>query len=345
MMTTDRPAHSRVLSYGRWRPLETVFWLAAAACFFIFPDRLTLASQILIIGLFAFSLDLLMGYAGIATLGHAAFFGIGAYTAGLLARYGLGEPIFGLVAAGAVAALVGLLSSTLVVRGSDLSRLMVTLGLGVLLYELANKAISITGGVDGLQDMQVLPIAGLFSFDLGGKTGFVYAYVVAFVMFLLGRRLIYSPFGLALRAIHDNPRRTPAIGIDNTRSLSALYAFACALAGIAGALLAQTTGFVALDVVSFSRSADVLIIVILGGTARLYGGFVGAALFMIAREVLSNINPVYWQFWLGIILILAVLFARGGVMGSAALLMQRFRARMARRGNRHAKLKTETTDA
>jgi branched-chain amino acid transport system permease protein len=344
-MTSDRPRQTARLSYGRWWPLETAFWLAAAACFFIFPDRLTLASQILIIGLFAFSLDLLMGYAGIATLGHAAFFGIGAYTAGLLARYGLGEPLFGLAAAAAVAGVVGLLSSTLVVRGSDLSRLMVTLGLGMLLYELANKANGITGGVDGLQDMQVLPIAGLFSFDLGGKTGFVYAYVIAFVMFLLGRRLIYSPFGLALRAIHDNPRRTPAIGIDNSRSLGALYAFACALAGVAGALLAQTTGFVALDVVSFSRSADVLIIVILGGTARLYGGFVGAVLFMIAREVLSNINPVYWQFWLGIILILAVLFARGGVMGSAALLMQRLRARFARRGNRHAKLKTEAHDA
>jgi branched-chain amino acid transport system permease protein len=344
-MTSDRPRHPARLSYGRWRPLETAFWLAAAACFFIFPDRLTLASQILIIGLFAFSLDLLMGYAGIATLGHAAFFGIGAYTAGLLARYGLGEPLFGLAAAAAAAALVGLLSSTLIVRGSDLSRLMVTLGLGLLLYELANKAIGITGGVDGLQDMQVLPIAGLFSFDLGGKTGFIYAYVIAFVMFLLGRRLIFSPFGLALRAIHDNPRRTPAIGIDNSRALSVLYTFACALAGVAGALLAQTTGFVALDAVSFSRSADVLIIVILGGTARLYGGFVGAVLFMVAREVLSNINPVYWQFWLGIILILAVLFARGGVMGSAALLMQRLRMRAARRGSRHAKLKTEATDA
>jgi branched-chain amino acid transport system permease protein len=302
--------------YGRWRRLETFFWVAAAGCFFIFPDRLTLGSQILITGLFAFSLDLAMGYAGIATLGHAAFFGVGAYTAGLLSCHGLGEPLFGLLAAAAAAALLGALTSMLVVRGAEHSRLMVTLGLGMLLYELANKAGGITGGVDGLQDMNVLPIAGLLPFDLEGRTGYVYSYGVTLAVFLCGRRVIYSPFGLALRAIHDNPKRSMAIGIDNGRALARAYTLSAAIAGVAGALLAQTTQVVALDAIGFSRSADIIVIVILGGTARLYGGFVGAALFVIAGDLLSSINPIYWQFWLGIILIFTVLFARGGVMGA-----------------------------
>jgi branched-chain amino acid transport system permease protein len=324
-MNSSHPAHAWRKEYGRWRPLETAFWAAAAACFFIFPDRLTLGSQILITGLFAFSLDLAMGYAGIATLGHAAFFGVGAYTAGLLSCHGLGEPLFGLVAAAAAAALLGALTSVLVVRGEEHSRLMVTLGLGLLLYELANKAGSITGGVDGLQNMNVLPIAWLFPFDLEGKTGYLYSYAVTLVVFLCGRRVIHSPFGLALRAIHDNPKRTTAIGIDNARTLARAYTLSAAIAGVAGALLAETTQVVALDSISFARSADIIIIVILGGTARLYGGFIGAALFVIAGDVLSSINPIYWQFWLGMILIFAVLFARGGLMGALAKMQRRLR--------------------
>lgn len=340
-MKSTHPAHAWRDSYGRWRHLETLFWVAAAGCFFVFPDRLTLGSQILITGLFAFSLDLAMGYAGIATLGHAAFFGLGAYTAGLLSCYGLGEPLFGLVMAMLVAAVLGALSSFLVVRGAEHSRLMVTLGFGLLLYEVANKAGSITGGVDGLQNMNVLPIAWLFPFDLDGKTGYIYAYAVTLVLFLCGRRLIYSPFGLSLRAIHDNPRRSSAIGIDNSRTLAWAYTLSAAIAGAAGALLAQTTQVVALDAISFSRSSDIIIIVILGGTARLYGGFIGAALFVIAGDVLSSINPIYWQFWLGMILIFAVLFARGGLLGALAKLQVRFRPR--RRAQ--AFDKAEVTDA
>jgi branched-chain amino acid transport system permease protein len=319
-MTSVHAAGAWRSTYGRWRRLETLFWVAAAACFFIFPDRLTLGSQILITGLFAFSLDLAMGYAGIATLGHAAFFGLGAYTTGLLACHGLGEPLFGLIAAAAAAALLGAVTSALVIRGAEHSRLMVTLGLGLLLYELANKAGGITGGVDGLQITNVLPIAWLFPFDLYGKTGYIYAFVVTLCIFICGRRMIYSPFGLTLRAIHDNPKRTAAIGIDNNRTLALAYTLSAAIAGVAGALLAQTTQVVALDAISFSRSADIIIIVILGGTARLYGGFVGAALFLIAGDALSSIDPIYWQFWLGMILIFAVLFARDGLMGALAKL-------------------------
>ena len=314
-----------------WHPAaEVAFWVALVAVFFIFPNRLVLGSQILITSLFALSLDLILGYAGIVSLGHAAMFGAGAYTAGLLARYGWGEPLSGLVLAGAVGALIAWATSFIAVRGGDLTRLMVTLGIGLMLYEAANQAASITGGVDGLSDMTVRDLLGVFHFDLGGRTAYVYSLVVLFGVFLVCRRLVHSPFGLSLRGIRDGPRRMPAIGSPVRRRLIAVYTLAGAIAGIAGALLAQTTQFVGLEVLGFSRSADLLIMVVLGGPGWLYGGLIGAAVFMIAQNQLSSVNPVYWQFWLGLLLVAIVFAARGGVVGAVAAARQRLRARLAR---------------
>ena len=306
-----------------WHPAEIAFWIAAASVFFLLPSHLVLASQVLIAGLFALSLDLILGYAGIVSLGHAAFFGAGAYTVGLLARYGWGEPITGLIAAGVVAMLLGYLTSHLIVRGSDLTRLMVTLGIGVMLFEAANKARSITGGVDGLSDMVVWKLFGRFSFDLEGKTAFLYSLALAFLCFWLARRIVSSPFGLTLRGIREGAARMPAIGAPVRRRLIAIYTIAAAFAGVAGGLLAETTQFVGLDVLSFSRSAELLIMLVLGGVGHLYGALIGAALFMVARDILANMNPVYWQFWLGLLLVLTVLFARGGVMGGIVALRGR----------------------
>lgn len=307
----------------RWHPAEIAFWLATAATFFLFPSHLVLASQILIAGLFALSLDLILGYAGIVSLGQAAFFGSGAYTVGILARHGWGEPISGLFAAGLVASALGYLTSFLIVRGSDLTRLMVTLGIGVMLFEAANKARGITGGVDGLSDMIVWRLAGVFTFDLEGRTAFAYSVAVVFVCFWLARRIVNSPFGLSLRGIREGALRMPAIGSPVRRRLIAIYTVAAGFAGIAGGLLAETTQFVGLDVLSFNRSAELLIMLVLGGVGYLYGALVGAAVFMVARDILSNMNPVYWQFWLGLLLLLTVLFARGGIMGGLALLRGR----------------------
>ncbi|WBS05363.1 branched-chain amino acid ABC transporter permease [Pseudoduganella sp. SL102] len=312
---------------GRWHPLEIVFWLLPVASWFLFPQYLVLTSQIMIVGLFALSLDLILGYAGIVSLGHAAFFGLGAYTAGLLAVHGWGEPVTGLLAGAVVAGLFGWIVSFLVVRGQDLTRLMVTLGIGLMLFEAANKASWLTGGVDGLSGMMVSNLLGTFEFDLEGKTGFVYSYVVLFLVFLVLRRLVNSPFGLGLRGIREGGRRMPAIGADVNSRLRAIFTVVAVVAGIAGALLAQTTQFVGLDMLGFPRSAELLIMLVLGCTGRLYGALIGAAVFMIAQDKIAGINPTYWQFWIGLLLVCIVMFAKGGIVGGFANLLERMRER------------------
>jgi len=313
------------LPRSRWLPLEILFWLLPIGGYFLFPDYLILFSQVMIVGLFALSLDLILGYAGIVSLGHAAFFGLGAYTAGLLAVHGWGEPVIGILAAAVLAAVFGFIVSFLVVRGQDLTRLMVTLGIGLMLFEAANKAAFITGGVDGLSGMMVGKLLGIFEFDLYGKTAFWYSFAVLFVLFLLLRRLVRSPFGLSLRGIREGGRRMPAIGVNVSWRLTVVYTAGAAIAGVAGALLAQTTQFVGLDSLGFSRSAELLIMLVLGGTGRLYGALVGAAIFMLAQNYIAGLNPAYWQFWIGLLLIVIVLFARGGVLGGLERLFDRFK--------------------
>ena len=323
----DKAMSAGRLPDGRWSALEIAFWLIPVACFFLLPNYRVLGSQVLITALFAVSLDLILGYAGIVSLGHAAFFGIGAYTAGLLAVHGWHEPLSGLAAAAVVAGVAGYAVSFLVVRGGDLTRLMVTLGIGLMLWEAANKAHSITGGVDGLSGVTIDPILGLFRFDIGGRTAYLYALAVVFVVFVLIRRVVNSPFGLSLRGVREGGKRMPAIGAPVARRLRTVFTLAAAVAGIAGALLAQTTQFVGIDTLGFPRSAELMIMLVMGGTGRLYGGLVGAAIFMIAQDYLSGIDPVYWQFWIGFFLIVIVLFAHGGILGGLDALRTRLRAR------------------
>jgi len=308
---------------ARWHPLELAFWAVPIPAFFLIADRRQFMSQIFIAGLFALSLDLILGYAGILSLGHAAFFGLGAYTAGLLAQHGWSEPLSGLGAAGVVAGAFGYAASFLVVPGADLTRLMVTLGIGLLASEAANQASSITGGVDGLSDMQAATLFGRFSFGLDGTTAFVYSFVVLAIVFLLARRLVNSPFGLSLRGIRENARRMPAIGADVGGRLRMVFTFSAVVAGMAGALLAQTTRFVGIDVLGFQRSAELLIILAFGGTGRLYGALLGATVFIAAQDALAGISPVYWQFWLGAVLVLLVLLAPGGLLGALERLHRR----------------------
>ena len=313
------------LPTDRWRPIETVFWVAAIGAFFAFPNYRVLGSQVLITGLFAVTLDLILGYAGIVSLGHAAFFGVGAYAAGVLAVHGWGEPLSGLLVAGLAGAVVGFATSFLVVRGGDLARLMVTLGIGLMLFEAANQLPGITGGADGLSGVTMWKLFGLFSFDLTGTTAYLYSLGVLLVLFIAARRLVHSPFGLSLRGVRENVRRMPAIGAPVGRRLVTIYTISAAMAAVAGGLLAQTTQFVGLDVFGFPRSADLMIMLVLGGAGRLYGGLVGATVFMVAHHFLSDLNPVYWQFWLGLLLVVVVLFARGGILGAAEGLVLRLR--------------------
>lgn len=327
-----RPHYVMLQARERWKPAEIAFWVALAAVYFVFPTSLVFASQILIMGLFALSLDLILGYAGIVTLGHAAFFGVGAYSAGLLARHGWPEPFSGLALAGIAAGLVGYLTSFIVLRGSDLTRLMTTLGIGLLLYELANRAIGITGGVDGMPDIEIGHLFGLFRIDLYGKVAYLYVLGVTFLLFVLTRALMHSPYGLSLRSIRENQTRALAIGIPVGKRLTNIYTFAAVIAGVAGALLTQTTQFVGIDVLALQRSADLLIMLIIGGAASLYGGFIGAGAFLLVQDSLSSLNPQYWLFWLGVLLIVTTLYVRGGILGGLTRLRQ-LAARLSKRGN------------
>ena len=223
---------------GRWSPLEIAFWIFAFASIWLFPDKYLILKDTAILALFALSLDLILGYAGIISLGQAAFFGVAGYFSGLVAKYGIiDEPIIALVCSGLVAAAFGFVTSFLVLRGSDLTRLMVTLGVSLMLGEIANRYANITGGADGLQGVDIAPILGRWSFDLYGHNGYVYCLIVLFVCFVIARRIVYSPFGLSLRAVKGNALRAAAIGIPVKWRLVAIYTIAAGFAGIAGGLL------------------------------------------------------------------------------------------------------------
>lgn len=319
---------------ARLGPLEFAFWVAAAASIVLLPGRHLILTEIAILGLFALSLDLILGYAGIVSLGHAAFFGFGAYLAGLLAKHEIvTEPVLALLVSGLAATLLGFVTSFLVLRGSDLTRLMVTLGVALLLREVANQMGWLTGGADGLNGVVMRPVLGLFRFDLFGHTAYVYSLAVLFVMFMLARRIVNSPFGLSLLAIKANPLRAAAVGIPVDRRLIAIYSIAAGYAGVAGALLTQTTAFASLDVFSFERSADLLLVLIIGGAGYLYGGLIGAVLFKLMQDYLAALTPQYWQFWIGLLLVLIVLIGRDRVTSWT----QPLRALVARRtGSRPA---------
>jgi branched-chain amino acid transport system permease protein len=310
----------------RWRWSEIVFWLATLLPFVLTPSYLILASQIAITALFALSLDLILGYSGIVSLGHAAYFGVGAYTSGLLSQAGWGEPLTGLAAAAVAAGLFGYVTSFVVARFRHLALIMITLGIGLVMQEAANSAGWLTGGFDGLQGIHTWPLFGRIKFDLYGYTAYGYALAGLFLIFLLARRLIHSPFGLALRGIRENSARMPAIGAPIHSHIRTVYTIAAIIAGISGALLAQTTETVSLESLGFQRSADVLVMLIVGGTGRLYGGLVGAAVYMVARDQLSGLNPQYWYFWIGLLLIAVVMLLPNGLLGGLSVLARRLRA-------------------
>ncbi|MCF8475781.1 MAG: branched-chain amino acid ABC transporter permease [Pseudolabrys sp.] len=309
--STVRTATEWLSARARWQPFEVLFWIGAFASIVLFPERHLILTEIAWLGLFALSLDLILGYAGIISLGHAAFFGMGAYTAALLAKHEIiNEPVLALLVSGVAAMALGFVTSFLVLRGSDLTRLMVTLGIALLLRELANKYGWLTGGADGLQGVTIKPVLGMFRFDMFGHTGYIYSLSVLFVLFLIARRLVNSPFGLSLLSVKGNPLRASAIGISVDARMVAIYTVAAGYAGIAGALLAQTTAFASLEVFSFDRSADLLLVLIIGGAGYLYGGLIGAIIFKFMQDYVSALTPQYWPFWIGLLLVVIVLVGR-----------------------------------
>jgi branched-chain amino acid transport system permease protein len=305
---------------------EALPWVLAVACFFIFPDRMTFGSQVLIMLMFALSLDLILGYAGIVTLGHAAFFGIGAYTVALgFVRLGWSEPISGIIAGGVVAGLVGIIVGWFMLRYRGLTLLMLTIAFAAMLQEAGNIRSDFSGGYDGLPGLSFSPVFGMFDYDLYGHTNYWYVLVVLAVVFFFVRRIVYSPFGQALTGIRENVRRMHAIGSPVHRRLVTVYAISAAIAGIAGGLFTQTNAYVTLTVFDFDVSAKVMVMLILGGTGRLYGAFVGAVVYMILEDKLSKMSPAFWQFGIGLLLVVVVMFARRGLLGAAEEWVRKFK--------------------
>jgi len=311
----------------RFKWYEAIPWLAAIACYFVFESYHALGAQIFATILFALSLDLLIGFAGIVTLGHAAFFGVGAYAAGVMAANGWHEPLSEVLFAAIVAACVGFASGLIVLRTAGLTLLMQTLVVAALLQELANKWSSVTGGSDGLLGMKIDPIFGLYRFDLFGDTAYVYCLAVLFIGWLIARKIVYSSFGRSLTGIRENTNRMHAIGAPVDRRKIIIYTISAALAGVSGALIAQTTALVGLNTLALSKSGELIIMLVIGGIGRLYGAFIGVPLYMIAQDRFSQIDPIYWYFWIGLFMIFVVVFARGGVLGVFERFNQRRRSR------------------
>ncbi len=310
MMDSVNPPGRALAAAGRFKAWEMALWLLVLASPWLLSKHAPLINEIAIVALFAVSLDLVLGYTGIVSLGHAAFFGMAAYASALFAKHINPDPLLGLAVGIALATLLGAVCSLTIIRGSDLTRLMVTLGMGLILYELANKLDWLTGGADGLQGVVMGKLLGQFEFDLAGRTAAWYSLTVLTVLFVVLRRLVHSPFGATLKAVRDNRLRAQSIGIPVTQRTAVIYTVAAAVAGAAGALQAQTTGFASLDVFEFIRSADVMLVLVIGGTGWLYGGVAGAVVFKLLQDVISAITPQYWTFWIGLFLVVLALVGR-----------------------------------
>ena len=321
-----QPAARELIERHRLGWWETIPWLAALAFYFAAPDYLGFGAELLVVILFALSLDLALGYAGIVTLGHAAFFGTGAYTVGMLAFYGVwNEPITSLIAAAIAAGLVGLLSGLVLLRTTGLTLLMLTLCTMALLQEAANMAHDYTGGFDGLPNLTIAPVFGRFEFNpLYADTQYLYSLGVLLVCFIFVRTLVYSPFGQSLTGIRENILRMHAIGSPVRRRLVICYTISAAIAGVAGGTWAQTNAYVNLSALDLDRAATVLIVLILGGYGRLYGAFIGAVVYLALEHFLAQLYPTAWQLGLGLLLVLISLFARNGILGLGETLWRRF---------------------
>lgn len=307
------------------RPLwvDLVLIALAVSCYFFFPYSLAFVTRILIVMIFVLSLDLVLGYAGVATLGHAALFGTGAYAAGLFALHVTASPILGLLVGACAASIIAFISGLLLMRAHGLTVLMLSIAFAEVLQEISNQAGSITSGADGLAGFVMNPILGVFEFDFIGQTGFWYALVVLIAVFAFLKIVVASPFGLAARGIHQSVVRMRAIGTGVYWKLVAIYTLSGAIAGIAGALSAQITELVSPEVFSTSFSAEAVIMLILGGMGRLYGAIIGTALFMVVHHTAASVDPFNWLFVIGGLVLVVVFFVPAGLLALPAEIKRR----------------------
>ena len=319
--TTPIAPPTRFTAASLWHVLP---WALAILFYFYGDGYHSLGTNILCWILFALSLDLALGYAGIITLGHAAFYGLGAYGAGLISIHFNNDPVLALVAATLIAALAGFITGVLILHTRGETLLMLTLAIAAILYETANHMRWLTGGDDGLSGIRPGPIFGLFRFDLWGKTAFLWSLGVLFVWFCISWAVVHSPFGRSLDGIRQNPRRMRAIGTPVWWRLVVMYTLSAAMAGSAGALAAQSVRIVSLSVFELLVSGVCAVMLVLGGERRLYGAFIGATIYVLTQDIAGAINPFYWMFVIGALLIVIVLFFEGGLMGILDKLLAKF---------------------
>ena len=325
-----KPLDAPMLADDRVSPLwHAVPWLLALAFYFMAAGYHSLGTNILVYILLTLSLDLALGYAGIITLGHAAFFGFGAYTAALFALHVYSEPVTGLIVATVVTGIFAALTGMLILHTQGVTLLMLTLAISILLAEWANRAHGITGGEDGLR-VTMGYVLGLFRFDLWGRVAYLYALAVLFVWFLAAWSIVHSPFGRSLDGIRQSPARMRAIGTPVWWRLVAIYAISGAMAGTAGALSAQTTRFVGLNTLHVLISGIAVVMLVLGGTKRLYGAFIGATIYVLVQDIAAKVNPFYWMFVIGGLLMATVMFLEGGLMEVLDIARRRCRQLFAR---------------
>jgi len=302
------------LNSSTWRGRAgALWWAAAVACYFIFPDYRAFGASVLVMALFGLSLGLSLGFAGIVSLGHAVYFGMGAYVAGRLALGGWQEPISVVLIAGLAAGVLAVGVGYSILRLSGLPLLMVTLAIGVIAFEAANKATGLTGGDDGLVGISFEPVLGIFQWKLDGQVQYIYSLAWLAIVFLVARRLVDSPYGLSMAGVRENPLRMQLLGAPVLHRLVVMYSISAVMAGFAGALLTQNTAFVGLQVLSVETSVDVLVMVVLGGVFSIYGGLLGAPVYMIVKYLTQQWNPFYWMLVIGVLLMGVTFFLKGGI--------------------------------
>ncbi|MFB9947571.1 branched-chain amino acid ABC transporter permease [Rhizobium puerariae] len=294
---------------------EAAILALAVSAYYVFPYDLALITRFLVMMLFVLSLDLVLGYAGIATLGHAALYGTGAYAAGLFAVHVSGNPVIGLAVGAAAGGLLAFVSGLLLMRAHGLTLLMLSIAVTLICQEIANKARDLTGGADGLRGIRMEPLIGLFKFDFVGRTGYWYALAVLCLCYALLKIVTSSPLGLSIRGIKDSAARMVAIGSPVYWRLVTVYTIGGAIAGVAGALAAQVTQLVSLEVYAFNLSAEALIMLILGGAGRLHGAIVGVVIFMTVHHVAAAVDPFNWLFIIGALILGIVFFVPAGILG------------------------------
>lgn len=290
--------------------------LVGLAGYWLFPDNLAFLTRVISVALLVLSLDLIVGYCGVASLGQGALYGAGAYAAGIACVHGIADPVLLILIGAGAGAVMGLLMGAIMLRAHGLPQLVLSIAIVQLLHEAANKASSITGGSDGLSGMSPAPLFGLFEFDLWGRSAYLFGLGLLLIVFAVLRFVTRSPFGMVCRGLKEDPLRVSALGIYAFPVLLKMFVISGAVAGMGGALAAIATQVVGLDSVSFEISANALVMLVLGGIGHLYGALIGTVIFMALEHIVAAINPFHWMTLVGAVLIAIVLFAPRGLSGT-----------------------------